>query len=236
MRIRSVLVILSFIFFCPAWGQTDKDSTLVWSIRVGASYNSFEAYGSERFERFSRERWVQPSVNPVVGVSVIKSDIGKNKCCTFFKGELVLTSNKSEYFTYYPNIPFSNDTSGTATLFYTSIVGQYGWIIGEKWRIGPTVALTTRLGRIVPNSEKNALSEFGIYNIESDKFNTSNLAILDAAIGAAISYKLHPSIYLQANVNYGLIPQIKIGDLPANYQANAQLSVGYLFNSKNKEQ
>lgn len=225
-------MLITIVFVMKTASAQEKDkSKLDVLIRIGGSYNSFEPFGDENFEKFSQVRWIQPTVNPVIGISAIKENIGKDNCCNFLRVELSVTRNKSEFTTFCPQTPFKESVTGEANIFYTHLSGQYGWIIGERIRLGPSLGLLYRTGSIIKDSDKPAISEAGIFDLNSNQLSSS-IKSLDINLGAGAVFKISEAFFLQGNLNYGLIPQIKLTNLPSIYQTNAQLSVGYIFKNK----
>jgi|GEM_PF-4278309 hypothetical protein len=210
----------------------EKDSSK-WdiAIRAGIAYNVYEPFGNGNFKQLVAVREIVPTINPIVGASLIKENIGKDNCCNFIRVELSVTRNKSEFTTFYPQTPFKESITGRASIFYTHLSGQYGWIIGERLRLGPTLGLLFRSGSIIQSSEKAALAEAGIFDLNSNQLNSS-IKSLDINLGAGAVFKISEALFLQGNINYGLIPQIRLTDLPPIYQTNAQLSVGYILKNK----
>ena len=95
------------------------------------------------------------------------------------------------------------------------------------WRIGPVVGVGGRLfsfGR----DDIYALREFGLVDDGETKFN-KNFKRLDFNVGAQCTFQPLAKYFIQANLNYGLLPQIILPKIPQIYQANVQLSVGFLL-------
>ncbi len=228
-KIFTLTLLMTSLF---SFGQNNFAS---WNLlsRIGGAYNSFEPFGNANFDKFSKERWIQPSVRPVIGVSIINDSIGKRSNGTFIRIELSLTQNKSEYSTFSPNVPFKQSIHGVASLYYSSLSFQYGLKLGKKITLGPTIGFESLVGNQISKSDIAALDSFGIYDSNKAKLNSS-IKKININLGICLAYNITKNILVQANINYGILPQIKIEQLPVNYQNNAQLSIGYLFKNKHK--
>ncbi len=85
-----------------------------------------------------------------------------------------------------------------------------------------------RIGSLVDDQSKPALSDFGFFNLENDKFN-KNLNRFDASLGASIIFKLNNVFFIEGDLNYGFLKQIEMENLPNIHAANASLSLGYVI-------
>lgn len=144
--------------------------------------------------------------------------------------DFVQSINRSELITHFPDDLFKNSVSAKPIFFYTSLNTQYGLLLGEKWRLGPVLALSLRTGSIIKESDKLGLIEFGIYDIE--KGFTDNFKRFDISLGLNIGYKFTPKLMIQGDLHHGVLPQIILNDLPKIYQYNLQITLNYLINSK----
>ncbi|MFY0644992.1 MAG: hypothetical protein JXR19_11040 [Bacteroidia bacterium] len=216
------LLIFEMLLF-SAYGQGPDMNP---SFRLGAAYNTFEPSSSQKRQELSKYRWIQPTITPFIGAGLVIDSVSKSRKCDVIRVEVLVSYNRSEFITYFPEVPFKEETSGKATLFYSSINCSYGLALGKQWIVSPVIGIVVRTGTLVDQTSGMALTEFGIYSQE--KFNNS-LKSIDLSIGASVSYKIGKKFFIQADLNYGLIPQIVLDDLPNNLHDNGRLSIGYII-------
>jgi hypothetical protein len=207
---------------------------LKYSIRAGASYHQFSPYGTSQIYKLMRYRLPSiATINPMIGISTIKTNIFKNYCCDFLRLEAAISVNRSELITFFPDDINKKSVSAFPVFFYSTLYTQYGLMAREKWRLGPVLGMTFQTGNIIKESDKIGLEEFGIYDHRNGF--TQNFKHFDLSLGFNIGYKLTSRLLIQADIHYGILPQIILPRLPKIYQVYPQLTAGYIFNNTHKQ-
>ncbi len=233
MRKISFLLII-WLSASYSFSNSIDSMNLKYSIRAGASYHQFSPYGTSQIYKLMRYRLPSiATINPMIGISTIKTNIFKNYCCDFLRLEAAISVNRSELITFFPDDINKKSVSAFPVFFYSTLYTQYGLMAREKWRLGPVLGITFRTGNIIKESDKIGLKEFGIYDHRNGF--TQNFKHFDLSLGFNIGYKLTSRLLIQADIHYGILPQIILPDLPKIYQGNLQFSAGYIFNNTHKQ-
>lgn len=220
-----LLIILSF------QGFTEVNDSLKFkiSIRVGVSYNQF-GRTRNNFNKLSYHRSIIfNTFNPFLGFSYIHNNIFKNSCCDFARVEFSVSANRTNLKTHFP-LEKNPTVSGRPTFIYSTLSLFYGWKIKARWRLSPFLSVHYRSFDFIKESDKSAITDFGIYN--EDVGFTNNIKKADLSLGGSVTFKVNPQLYLQADLSYGFLPQITLNDLPKIYQAYSSLTAGYIFKHK----
>jgi hypothetical protein len=229
---KITFLIITVFFGIKLFAFNSDSMKFKMSVRIGISDYQ---YGTSRKNDFalSQHRVVLYSTaNPFAGFSYITENIFKNSCCDFFRVEVSASANRTKLITHFP-IEQQPSVNGKPTFVYSNLALYYGWKIKERWRIAPFISFHYRTMDFIKDSDKSAISDFGIYD-EKIGF-TNNIKRTDFSLGGSFLFKITPHIFLQADLSYGFSPQIILPRLPKIYQAYPQLTAGYIFNNTHKQ-